>query len=741
MESDIEKYELIGVDITGGRSSSKSNEKLVKKTQLTTLDQIHKNGKTYLEEVLDILIAIKKDLKKPNILVLKADTGSGKSTRFPREAAEKLMVRVDLLEPYILTVLGLSSFLLTKGLVLGETLAYSTSLEKVAFNHNDNRGLFICTINTLNNMIFKTISVIILENFELLTQQELINKIADSLAKEYSNKVIIIDEVHIKSPEIETLLFFSKMFITILGKKSPFIVITSATMDENEYLEYFGCTRDHFVYVPGRQNDIEMLYISEEERSTKLALKKIFTNLDKREDIKNILIVAPTLKVIQEINETLLSIIQSLDKFKTYSIIMYSSAIADDDTRKSMNKEGNKIIISTNAIETGVTISDLSYVIDLGKMKTIFLDPYLESEVEIKNSIISSSMMKQRCGRTGRTNKGYCHLMYSKKAVNSMMSYDIPALIKSDPSSFYLKILVIKHYLNLDFDFMTTLPRNMIEYCYRLYYLTGMIPESYLSLQFLSATMISVNAFRSITASIGYKISPLDLIIITTWLDGNYRFPDKLKVTFIIDSIIVILLLYKSFCKNLISDGLNDYLKFFLDLNQRVQYFTTEKFFSRNIQLVREDSFDSLCPKELTLDNIGSFNFTDNKHQNFLNYISSIKQCLFDGYRNKIFTRIFGTTYYTNITKTIKISPFKQLENDKLPYYIICPKVMYTSRRSKFYMFLTSNICVLDGFVKVPTELLMDRPSRKIFIAQKDSSDFINKYNKYLLILPALKNI
>ena len=70
-----------------------------------------------------------------------------------------------------------------------------------------------------------------------------------------------------------------------------------------------------------------------------------------------------------------------------------------------------KIVIATNIAETSITIDDVVYVVDCGKIKM--------SNFDVKNNIstlkpewVSLANSRQRRGRAGRVQPGICYHLY-----------------------------------------------------------------------------------------------------------------------------------------------------------------------------------------------------------------------------------------------------------------------------------------------------------------------------------------
>ncbi|XP_065851072.1 DExH-box ATP-dependent RNA helicase DExH6 isoform X2 [Euphorbia lathyris] len=86
-----------------------------------------------------------------------------------------------------------------------------------------------------------------------------------------------------------------------------------------------------------------------------------------------------------------------------------------------------KIILSTNIAETAITIDDVVYVIDSGRMKEKSYDPY-NNVSTLQSSWVSKASSKQREGRAGRCQPGICYRLYSKLRAESLPDFRVPEI-------------------------------------------------------------------------------------------------------------------------------------------------------------------------------------------------------------------------------------------------------------------------------------------------------------------------
>ena len=67
----------------------------------------------------------------------------------------------------------------------------------------------------------------------------------------------------------------------------------------------------------------------------------------------------------------------------------------------------SKIVLSTNVAETSITIDDVVFVIDSGRVKALSYDA-TRRLASLDDVRISQAAAKQRCGRAGRVRAGLC---------------------------------------------------------------------------------------------------------------------------------------------------------------------------------------------------------------------------------------------------------------------------------------------------------------------------------------------
>ena len=90
-----------------------------------------------------------------------------------------------------------------------------------------------------------------------------------------------------------------------------------------------------------------------------------------------------------------------------------------------------KIILATNIAETSVTVTDVKYVIDSGKLRENRYDQ-LRRITKLQCVWVSKSNSKQRAGRAGRVQDGYYYALFSEQRSQTLKAIGQPELLRSD---------------------------------------------------------------------------------------------------------------------------------------------------------------------------------------------------------------------------------------------------------------------------------------------------------------------
>lgn len=320
------------------------------------------------------------------------------------------------------------------------------------------------------------------------TTGSLISKLTGSDAELKEYKVIIIDEAHERNIQTDILLMLLKKILET--RKDLRVVITSATIDLNFFINYFKDIKDikynsidvgsatlypiKDIYLDKSTSDWQdaiikvLMYILLSSTNGDILVfarsmadgikicEKLAKQIDKyNKNVKSKLKDTKTIKLYGgnnlsltggkvnskvkniKITESTKSVIDYLNPFCTYlasgvSKDMEELAISEHEYLKVFNgKYYRKIVVSTNVAESSLTVEGIKYVIDTGLEYSDVYYPEYKSE-SLLESKISKASVKQRRGRAGRTAPGICYHLYTEKEYKALSDYPIPDINKTD---------------------------------------------------------------------------------------------------------------------------------------------------------------------------------------------------------------------------------------------------------------------------------------------------------------------
>jgi len=521
--------------------------------------------------------------------IFRAQTGTGKSTVIPTYLYKKFNIEyrfkknILCTEPTVPSATEIPYEIVAyyPEFRMGENIGYQTQ----RFINMPEKGIIFCTIGVL------------LQQLKSMTDQEIINR--------YS--FIIIDEVHMRSIEIDTTLFYLKNFLNrnFSNPQCPYIILTSGTFDPVEYLSYFGCNYNSFLDIIGssfyisdnfskytinnyinyitflcneihikNHNDIvqnhkyrDILIFVQGAKQIKAIVNKIHwlnsfiydKGLDfakkyiennpintfdttGKYDIKikggdkhtNNLYLCPITVNRDVINKGETDYKNLYSNTSDISINLYE--LDKNNITSKVKKEikvSRKVIISTNALETGITINSLKYCIDNGMQNELVYIPYYQCNIML-NKNVSQASSRQRRGRVGRKTEGIFYTAYTQDTYNNFEINNYPEIMRSDISIFLLDIIskncvienkTIKYLQKTDFNKLNTIAipstDNIIHGLEKLYIL-GYIDTEYKATLFgklISKIRVdSLEMMRTILAGYYCGAYILDLITIYNFL-------------------------------------------------------------------------------------------------------------------------------------------------------------------------------------------------------------------------------
>lgn len=99
-------------------------------------------------------------------------------------------------------------------------------------------------------------------------------------------------------------------------------------------------------------------------------------------------------------------------------------------------------VVATNVAETSITIPNVKYVIDAGRVKTKVLDSETQASC-YRIEWTSQASAEQRSGRAGRVGPGHCYRLYSTAVYSNLMpKHSLPEILRTPLDAV---VLLMKH--------------------------------------------------------------------------------------------------------------------------------------------------------------------------------------------------------------------------------------------------------------------------------------------------------
>ncbi|CAN9511472.1 unnamed protein product [Ophioblennius macclurei] len=213
---------------------------------------------------------------------------------------------------------------------------------------------------------------------------------------------------------------------------------------EAEYKESWPC---YARTLQGRYSDstVEALEMLDGDDKIDLELiLELIRHIVLNEEEGAILVFLPGWDNISSLNDLLMA--QQMFRSDRFIIIPLHSLMPTVNQTQVFKRPPpgvRKIVIATNIAETSITIDDVVYVIDGGKIK--------ETNFDTNNNIstmtaewVSLANAKQRKGRAGRVCPGKCYHLYNGLRASLLDAYQLPEIMRTPLEELCLQIKILK---------------------------------------------------------------------------------------------------------------------------------------------------------------------------------------------------------------------------------------------------------------------------------------------------------
>jgi len=722
------------------------------------------------------------------VLILKSETASGKSTLLPPKIYQRFIHTAGThapgmicTQPRVLTakknviemIRNYSEFLR-----LGDTVGWSTKHDKL---NPHGYGLLSATVGTL--------------------QQQLTVMSDDEIMTKY--KFILIDETHERDLQTDQTISMLKNLLVRNKHKPecPFVVLMSATFDPQSFIDYFNIPLvTNFIWCRGETAGFDEMWdwnngnvVSDYMKAAAEVVEKICIAGVNDGPNGDILIFLPghaefvtTAALLTKLNKRLHE--QGIGVF---SLLQIDGAAVDADSRdvrmletrlneQPVTIEGEKltpvrrVILSTVVAETGLTLSNLKYVIDSGYNREVEFNPLYGINALVTKPA-PQSRIRQRKGRAGRKFRGVFYPLYPLEIYNSLPELQYPQILIQDVSGIMLAIIVeqlkVKKYTNADVGFRTAdidmidIPtpdalKMAMRKLYTLGYISPIAPAYDGTLEIATTTpdidyngkfgitALGKTAYllnmppehsRMILASYSWDAHVLDMITIAAYLTVSGRnfvkreeTPTRLAINWlavyklglpdyftthglyktrliIADDFIDGLILFNAI-KRVITNNPTD-LKKWCNINN-IAFATVLDFIG-----ARESIIEQMLSNGFSLFK-GSVQLKNVPQDEFMDTITRIKHCIYDGYRNNIlvlengsYKRLGSTVTKPKIfEETVELAAEDAKHGyvrDLLPTTILYDELgLKLNRKTNVFEIMTGRISTMDGFVSTDPDFI-----------------------------------
>ncbi|MDD5941798.1 ATP-dependent RNA helicase HrpA [Fibrobacter sp.] len=408
-------------------------------------------------------------LEKHQVVIVKADTGSGKSTQLPkfllewysskgevrthtseREARPQNPFKIGVTEPRRLAAISIADRLREE---LKDETFVSTKIRFWEQGQSD------APIKVMTDGI-------LLQEFR-----------RDRLFRQYS--AIVIDEAHERSLNIDILL---GIFKTVLQARPEFkLIVASATLDAKFFEEFYenSCVME----AEGRTYPVDVEYYFNSEFGIQNSELRDVSGkgdsglLDEARDAildletrhrDYLLCFLPTERDIQDLAGELAHELDSA----SFDILPLYGRMSPDEQRRIFKHTGKtRVVLATNIAETSLTIPGIAYVVDTGMARISRYNA--QSRIQgLPVEEISKASARQRTGRAGRVKPGVCIRLYSPEEFEKRDEFTEPEIRRSNLANVVLQLRSLGLELE-NFPFLQSPPHSAFRGAYKTLFELG----------------------------------------------------------------------------------------------------------------------------------------------------------------------------------------------------------------------------------------------------------------------------
>ncbi|XP_044020902.1 ATP-dependent RNA helicase DHX30-like [Aphidius gifuensis] len=412
--------------------------------------------------IMDYRDEIIKQIENNQVLVIKGDTGCGKTTQVPQFIMDSYSVRgestncnIIVAQPRRISAISLAERIaVERKEQVGDVIGYQVRLSQDL--PNTPAGILFCTTG------------ILLRKLQFNPKLE-------------GCSHVIVDEAHERTINTDVLLALLKRAMN--NNKNLKIIIMSATINAGLFQNYFNCG---VVEVPGRTYPVEMNFLEDIDaiglRSPSRYDMSFDDSANKGEINGPSVDIVKMGELISWINSNqpqgailcflpgwseIMKMKKYLEEFSTQTrrkhcsdimVVPVHSKMSNFDQKKIFETPPNdtrKIVLATDIAETGITVTDVVYVVDSCTHRQVKWDDK-RGITSINNHWASQANINQRKGRAGRVKSGTSYHFITREMYDNLEPYPIPEIKRS---SLEKTVLDAKTYSNEKaMEFLSSMP-------------------------------------------------------------------------------------------------------------------------------------------------------------------------------------------------------------------------------------------------------------------------------------------
>ena len=345
-------------------------------------------------------------------LVLRAPTGSGKSTRIPQMLLDLNLVQgqIVVLQPRRIAARLLAARIAQERNVrLGGEVGYQIRFERV--ESAQTRIKFVTEALLLRQMAsdpeLKGVGAVVFDEFH---ERNLHSDVALALARR-------LQETH--RPDL-------------------LIMAMSATLDTEGVAKWLGSAET--LAADGRTYPVQIEYTHLPRNSTRpiwdAAAEQVRRVLSEEAEGDILVFMPGSYEIMRTIGA-----VRNLPESGGVDILpLYGELPPEEQDRAVKPSPGRKVIVATNVAETSLTIPGVRAVVDAGLARIARFDPHRGIDTLLVEPV-SQASAEQRAGRAGRTGPGRCIRLWSQTDHEARPLREVPEIKRVDLSETILLLL------------------------------------------------------------------------------------------------------------------------------------------------------------------------------------------------------------------------------------------------------------------------------------------------------------